>query len=134
MSLLESCVAVAIISTAAIVAVPSLVRAREIYELEATARQVAGKLQSARILAVSRNRDCRMRVTSDVSFLIECEDSFWLTEESFVLPRGFRITANAAPRFHRHGNASPTATIGIWDSRSRSKRVIVNITGRVRVE
>jgi Tfp pilus assembly protein FimT len=134
MSLLESCVAVAIISTAAMVAVPSLVRAREIYELEATARQVAGKMQSTRILAVSRNRDCRVRVTTDVSFLIECEDSFWLTEESVVLPRGFRITANASPRFHRHGNASPTATISVWDSRSRSKRVIVNITGRVRVE
>ncbi|HYR86549.1 MAG TPA: hypothetical protein VE422_20850 [Terriglobia bacterium] len=134
MTLLESCVAVAIVSIAAMAAVPSLIRAREIYELDATARQVAGKMQSTRILAVSRNRDCRVRVTSEVSFLIECEDSSWRTEESVVLPRGFRITANASPRFHRRGNASPTATISLWDSRSRSKRVIVNITGRVRVE
>jgi len=134
MSLLESCVVVAIISIAAVVAVPSLVRSREIYELDATARQVAGKMQSARILAVSRNRDCRVRVTSEVSYLIECEDPLWVTEESIVLPRGIRIAANASPRFHRRGNASPTATISISDSRSRSRRVIVNIAGRVRVE
>ena len=40
MSLLESCLTVALISTATMIAVPSLMRARESYELEATARRV----------------------------------------------------------------------------------------------
>lgn len=134
MTLLESCVTITIISVTAIVAVPSLVRARENYQLDATARQVAGNMQSARIKALNRNRDCRVRVTASVSYVIECEDPFWKTEENVVLPRGFRISANASPQFHRRGNASPTATITVFNSQGRSRRVIVNITGRIRVE
>jgi Tfp pilus assembly protein FimT len=134
MTLLESCVTVTIISVTAMVAVPSLVRARENYELDATARQVAGNMQSARIKALSRNRDCRLRVTSSVSYVIECEDPTWKADENIVLSKGFRISANASPQFHRRGNASPTATITVFNSQGRSRRVIVNITGRVRVE
>ena len=134
MTLLESCVTVTIISITAVVAVPSLVRARENYQLDAAARQVAGNMQWARIKAVSRNRDCRLRVTSPVTYAIECEAPFWKPDENIVLPRGFRITANAAPQFHRRGNVSPTATITVFNSQGRSRRVIVNITGRVRVE
>ena len=134
MTLLESCVTVAIISVTAIAAVPSLIRARENYQLDATARQVAGHLQSARIKALNRNRDCRVRVTSNATYLIECEDPSWKPEESVALPRGFRIMANASPQFHRRGNVSPTGTITVLNSQGRSRRVIVNITGRVRVE
>lgn len=134
MSLIELCVTVAIVSTIAVIATPSLKRSREIYELDATARQVASRMQLARIKAISRNLDCRIRVTSEVTYAVECEDPAWLIEESAVLPRGFRITANAAPQFHERGNVSPAGTLTIWDSRLRSKRVIVNITGRVRVE
>ena len=134
MSILESCVSVAILSTAAMIAAPSLMRARETYELEAAARQVAGQLQSTRIKAVSRNEDCRIRITSEISYVIECQDPAWRTDQSILLRRGFRIAATASPEFHHRGNVSPAATITIWDSRGRSKRVIVNITGRVRVE
>jgi len=134
MTLLESCVSLAILAAAVMVAVPSLMRARESYQLDAAARQVAGKMQLTRIKAVAGNRDCRIRLPSDVSLVIECQDAFWHPEESFPLPRGLRMTASASPEFHRHGNASPAATIVIWNSAGRSKRVIVNIAGRVRVE
>ena len=134
MTLIESCTSVAIIATVAVLATPALNRAREIYTLDATARQVASRMQSARIQAISRNRDCRLRVTSDVTYAVECQDPAWLIAGSTVLPPGLRITANASPEFHARGNVSPTATVTVWDSRLRSKRVIVNITGRVRVE
>ncbi len=134
MSLIESCVSIGIISAVAVLVTPALNRAREIYALDATARHVASRMHSARIKAISGNRDCRVRVTSDVTYVVECQDPAWLIAESEVLPRGFRITANAAPEFHVRGNVSPTATVTVWDSRLRSKRVIVNITGRVRVE
>ena len=134
MSLLESCVSVAIVSTVTVIAAPSLMRARESYELDAAARQVASHLQSARIKAVSRNQDCRIRVDSQATYLIECQDALWRVDENIVLRRGFRIAATASPEFHRRGNVSPAATITIWDTGGRSKRVIVNITGRVRVE
>src|SRR5262245_742891 len=64
MTLLESCASVAIVSTMVVFSAPSLIRAREHYQLDAVARQVAGKMQSARIKAISRNRDCRVRVAS----------------------------------------------------------------------
>jgi Tfp pilus assembly protein FimT len=134
MTLLESCVTIGIISVLAVAAVPDLIRARESYELEAAARQVAGNLQSARIKAVTWNRDCRLRVTSHVTYVVECDEPPWRPQETLVLPRGFQITANASPQFHRRGNASPSATITVWAKWGRSKRVIVNITGRIRLE
>jgi len=134
MTLLESSVAVAILSVTAIVAVPPLIRARESYELDSTARQVAGNLQSARVKALSRNRDYRVRVTSPVTYAIEREDPTWKLDEALRVPRGFRITANASPQFHRRGNASPTGTITVSSPSGRSKKIIVNITGRIRIE
>ena len=133
MSLIESCVSVSIVSAIVVFAAPSLIRARENYELDAVARQVAGKMQWTRIKAISRNRDCRIRVNSQTSYVIECEDSTWRADETVTLPRGFRITANAAPQFHKRGNASPAATLTVWDRHSKTKQIIVNITGRVRV-
>jgi Tfp pilus assembly protein FimT len=134
MSLLEACAGVAIISSIVFLAAPSLIRARESYQLDVVSRQVAAKTQWTRIKAISRNRDCRIRVASDVSYVIECEDSTWRLDETVILPKGFRIAANAAPQFHKRGNASPAGTITISDTHLKSRRVIVNITGRVRVE
>ena len=136
MSILESCAAVAIISTSMMIAVPTLLKAREDYALNATAREIASRMQSARIKAITRNRDCRFRVTSSVSYVVECQSSpaAWLPDEIGVLRPGFIIAANATPRFLRRGNVSPAATITVWNGNGRQGRVIVNITGRVRVE
>ena len=134
MSLLESCASIAIISTVVMFAAPSLIKARENYQLNAVARQVAGKMQWTRIKAISRNCDCRVRVSSPTSYVIECQSPAWRVDETVVLPRGFRITATASPEFHIRGNVAPTATLTVWDIHSQTKRVIVNITGRVRVE
>ena len=134
MSLLESCATIAIISTVVVFTAPSLIRARENYQLESVARQVAGKMQWTRIKAISRNNDCRIRVSAQTTYVIECQNPDWLVEETIVLPRSFRITASASPEFHPRGNVAPTATLTVWDNRSKTRQVIVNITGRVRVE
>jgi hypothetical protein len=134
MSLLESCASIAIISAITIFAVPSLIKARENYQLDAVARQVAGKMQSTRIKSISRNRDCRMRVNSQTSYTIECQSPSWQIDETIILPRGFRITATASPEFHPRGNVAPTATLTVWDAHLKTKRIVVNITGRVRVD
>ena len=134
MSLSESCLAVAVISTVMTIAVPSLTRSREDYLLAATARQVASHLHSTRIKAVSRNRDCRINVTSAATYVIECEDPTWLPVDWIVMPKGLSISANARPEFHRRGNVSPMATITIRNENGREKRLVVNITGRVRIQ
>jgi Tfp pilus assembly protein FimT len=135
MSLLELCVVITLVCTVTFFAAPSLIKARENYQLDAVARQVAGKMQSTRIKAISRNRDCRMHVDSQTSYIIECQGTTtWQSEEKVTLPRGFRITASAWPEFHARGNVAPTATLTIWDVHSKTRAVVVNITGRVRVD
>src|SRR4030095_15167664 len=115
MTLIESCASIAVVSTVVLFAAPSLIKARENYQLEATARHVAGKMQWTRIKAISRNRDCRVRVDSQTSYVIECEDPVWRSDEIVGLPSGFRITATASPEFHARGNVAPTATLVLWD-------------------
>ena len=133
MSLLESCVSIALISTVVLFAAPSLIKARENYNLDALARQVAGKMNSTRIKAISRNRDCRMRVDSRRPISLSVKIPVWRTDEIVAMPRGFRITSTAAPEFHPRGNVAPTATLIVSMAFHRSKRVVVNITGRVQV-
>lgn len=134
MSLMETCVSITIISCIVVFAAPSLIKARETYQLNAVAHQVAGNMQWARIKAISRNRDCRIRVTSERSYAIECQDPAWQIDQTISLPRGFGMSSTASPEFHPRGNVAPAATLTVWNARSQTKRVIVNITGRVRVD
>ena len=135
MTLTESCVVVAVIGTTMAIAAPSLIKARESYILRSSAHEVASQLHNTRIKAVTMNRDCRLRVTSATTYVIECEEtSAWTRVESVSLPDGITITANARPEFHKRGNVSPTATIILADSRGRSRRVVVNVNGRVRIQ
>jgi len=134
MSLLETCAGVAVVSAVVFFAAPSLIRSRDNYQLDQTTRQVAGRMQWTRIKAISRDQDCRFRVVSTTSYVIECKGSVWLPDETVALPAGFQITASATPVFHKRGNASPAATMTIWDKHFNSKAVVVNITGRVRVQ
>jgi hypothetical protein len=133
-TLVESCTGLAIVSVVVVFAAPPLVRARETYQLDGVARQVAGKMQWTRIKAISRNTDCRFRVSSPYSYVIECDNFGWQADQSVALPAGFRITANAAPEFHPRGNTAPAGTVTVWDKRSRQRRITVNISGRVRVD
>lgn len=134
MTLFESCIGIGILSAIAFFATPSLNRARDNYQLEQVTRQVAGNAQWTRVKAISRGRDCRVRVISNTAYVMECLDPVWLTDESIVLPRGFQITADASPEFHRRGNVAPAGTLTITDSHANFKQVVINITGRVRVQ
>jgi Tfp pilus assembly protein FimT len=134
MSLTETCLGLAIAASAMIVATPSLLRAREEYVLRSAAHDVATKMYAAKVAAITRNRDCRLRVTSNVAYVVECQGAIWETIETVALPRGITISANAKPEFHRRGNVAPAGTLTVWDSAGKSVRVVVNINGRVRIQ
>jgi Tfp pilus assembly protein FimT len=134
MTLTETCIAVTILLTSTAIALPSLLQARETYELQSAARMVESRMQSARIQAVTRNRDCRINLTSPSTYVVECQGSTWETIETVSLPRGITASASARPEFHERGNVAPTATITVWNSKGRSLRVIVNVNGRVRIQ
>src|SRR5207247_7191138 len=130
MSLLETCASVAIMSAVVFFAAPSLIRARENYQLDLTARQVAEKMAWMRIKAISRSRNCRLRLISNVSYVIECGNSAWQTAETVTLPRGFALPAAAAPQFHKHGHAATAGTTTIGDRRMNSRGVVAHFPGR----
>jgi type II secretory pathway pseudopilin PulG len=134
MSLIEILIAVTILVTSMAIAIPSLLQARETYELQSAARMVESRMQSARIHAVTLNRDCRINLTSLSSYSVECQGSSWETIETIVLPRGMTVSASARPEFHERGNVAPTATITVWNRQGRNLRVIVNVNGRVRIQ
>jgi len=134
MSLTESLIAMAIMAITLAISAPSLLRARETYELQSAARIVESRMQLARILAVTRNRDCRINVTSPGTYAVECQGAVWESLEIIALPRGITVSASARPEFHQRGTVAPTATVTVWDRSGRNLRVIVNVNGRVRVQ
>jgi Type II transport protein GspH len=134
MSLTESCIAGIVVSTVMAVALPSLNRARQTYVLRSAAYDVAGRMHFTRISAITRNRDCRLSVTSAVSYVVECDDGSWRVIEHLAMPRGVTLSANARPEFHRRGNVSPTATFTLRNTAGAVRRVIVNVNGRVRIQ
>jgi type II secretory pathway pseudopilin PulG len=135
MSLTESCIAAVVVSTVMAVALPSVNRARQTYTLRSAAQDVAARMHFARIAAISRNRDCRLVVTSSVSYVIECDDDgSWRAIEHLATPRGITLSANARPEFHRRGHVSPTATFTLRNTAGAIRRVIVNVNGRVRIQ
>jgi Tfp pilus assembly protein FimT len=134
MTLTEILIAVTILLTSMAISIPSLLQARESYELQSAARMVESRMQSARIDAVTRNRDCRVNVISLTTYVVECQGSSWEAVETVSLPHGLTVSASARPEFHQRGNVAPTGTITVWNSKGRSLRVIVNVNGRVRIQ
>jgi hypothetical protein len=133
MTLTESCVAALVVFTVMATSLPAVNRARKIYTLRSAAHEVAARMHSTRIAAITRNRDCRMRVTSSTSYVIECEDTLWTIIEHITLPKGIAVAANGRPEFHRRGNVSPTATFTVRND-AGIVRIIVNVNGRVRLQ
>jgi Tfp pilus assembly protein FimT len=134
MTLTESCIAAAAVSTLMAIAAPSLVRAKETYMLASAARDVASKMHATRIVAIVRNQDCRLTVTSATSYVMECQAASWEVLERVTLSNDITVTANARPEFHRRGNVSPTATVTLRNPAGRTTRVVVNVNGRVRIQ
>lgn len=134
MSYSESCIAAVIACTMMAISTPSLVRARQTYRLQAAARQTVSMMQSARIAAITRNCDCRLQVTSLLSYVVECQTGSWQVIDRVTVPQGITVSANNSPEFHRRGNVSPTATFTLRDMSGRMVRVIVNVNGRVRLQ
>jgi hypothetical protein len=107
---------------------------RDHYVLTSAARDVATKMHSTRIRAISQSHDCRLRVTSTVTYAIDCQDPTWILAEAIVMPHGITVAANARPDFHPLGNVSPTATFTLTNRKGHQRKVVVNNGGRIRIQ
>src|SRR3990172_9865865 len=81
-----------IVAIVSVFAMPSLVRADQTYKLVSAANDVQSRLQFARIQAVSRNADHRIRVASSASYVIERRSGgSWVLAETYSMANGFSI-------------------------------------------
>lgn len=129
MSFIEIIVVVALISAVGMIAIPQLMDAQENYRLIAVGSDLMARLQEARILAISRNREHRVRVSSAITYVIE--RSSWTQEGSTqTLPPGFTMTATTSAVFKTRGNADG-ATYTITNANGKVREVIVETSGRI---
>ena len=134
MSLIECCTAAVVITATLAIAAPSLSRTMDAYKVRSAASGVAARIHAARIAAITRACDCRITVTSAASYLLECDDGGWHVIERLAPPAGVTVEANARPEFHRRGNVVPTATFTVRNRYGTTRKVIVNVNGRVRMQ
>lgn len=133
-SLLELSLVIAVIGVLAVIALPPVYRLQETLAIQGAAGVVRGELHRARIQSIMRNIDCRLRVTSEVTFLTECQTPVWVPVAFHTMPRGFTISANNSPEFHPEGHAGPMGTISVWNRHGERARIVVSRSGRVRTE
>ena len=133
-TLFEMCLGVAIIGTLAMMAIPSFKRAEQSFGLTATAHEVRTELHRARILAIVRNEDCRLRVTSTTSYRVECQTPAWVPIQIYETRTGYTIRANNRPEFHPLGNVGPMATVTVSNTVGEERRIIVSRSGKIRME
>jgi type II secretory pathway pseudopilin PulG len=133
-TLFEACLVSAIIGVLSVIALPSFVRAQQRFVLESTACEIRSELHRARILAITRNQDCRLRVTTPGSYVLECQTPDWVAVRLIYLPSGMSISANNRPEFHPMGNVGPMASITVWNQEGDRRKVIVSRSGRIRME
>ncbi len=133
-TLLETCMVAAVIGVLSVISVPSFVRAQQRFVLSSTAYEVRSELHRARILAITRNQDCRLRVTSPNTYLVECQTPAWVSVRLIYVPVGVSISANNRPEFHPMGNVGPMASITVWNESGDRRKIIVSRGGRIRLE
>jgi Tfp pilus assembly protein FimT len=128
----ELVLAFGVIAVIAILAMPSLSRSQEIYRLVAASTQIQSQLHSARIQAISRNLDHRLRVINSTAYVIERRVGLsWVVTQNFQLARGLSIAAGSTAEFHSRGNASPVTTFTITSPRSDTRQVAVEASGYI---
>ena len=141
-TLIEIIVAFAILTIAASIAVPGLLSQMPKWRLNGAARQVMGDLMAARMKAVKLNHRVKVFFVNRHQYRI-CDDAYeddTVTDlEGDVENRDIHnrypdvaITSANDPVFSSRGTAA-NRTITLKNS-SGSKDIIVNITGRVRID
>ena len=100
-TLLETCLVVAVIGVLSMISVPSFVRAQQGFVLLSAAYEIRSELHRARILSITRNQDCRIRVTSPSTYVLECQTPTWVQIRLVYLREASAVTSKPANDGHR---------------------------------
>lgn len=153
-TLVESCIVVAVVAILASTAAPSLQDLIDTRRLEGTAAQLATDIQFTRSAAVARNQRVRLSLQTyaqgscyvvhtgnaadcvcDGSGPTQCSGGAReIKTVTLPLAKHVALQSNVGsvlfdPNF---GTSSPTATLGLLGTRGRTVHHVVNVMGRVR--
>ena len=134
-SLIEFTFAFLMMFAMAIVALPNLSRMQHLYRLAAASNDIQGRLHYARIQAISKNADHRLRVTGPTTYVLERRNGgSWFVDQIFSLANGFSISATSTAEFHSRGNASPVATFTVMNPKTELRQVAVDTSGYIHAQ
>ena len=130
--MLELTVVLAVALGAPLVAFPKVSRTQQVYQLSAASSAIRAQLSFARIQAISRNTDHRLRVVNSTSYVIEKRNGgSWETVQNYTMPSGFSVSASGTAEFHPRGTASSTATFTVTTPTSETRSVAVAASGYI---
>jgi type II secretory pathway pseudopilin PulG len=134
-SFIELTFACLIILTIAMMTLPNLSRMQHLYRLAAASNDIQARLHYARIQAISRNTDHRLRVTGPSTYVLERRNGgSWVVDQLFSLANGFSISATGTAEFHSRGNASPVATFTVMNPKTELRQVAVDTSGYIHAQ
>jgi Tfp pilus assembly protein FimT len=116
----------------ALIALPSLSRTQQIYKLSGAANAVRTQLSHARIQAISRNIDHRIRVVDSTSYVLERRSGgSWSVIQTYTMAAGFTVGASGTAEFHPRGTANSTATFTVTNKDLEIRQVAVAASGYI---
>ena len=134
-SFIEFLIGFLVIATVSVFTIPSLVRADQTYKLIGAANAVQSRLQFARIQAINRNADHRIRVVNSLKYVLERRlGGSWVLQETYAMANGYSISASGTAEFHSRGNANPVTTFTITNPRSETREIEVETSGYIHAE
>src|SRR5262245_12472943 len=134
-SMVELLFSVLIIMTMLLVTVPSASRMGQIYRLAAAANEIQSRLHYARIQAITRNTDHRLRVTGPTTYVLERRNGgSWVVDRNFSVANGLSISATNTAEFHSRGNASPVTAFIVTNPRTETRQVLVDTSGYIHAQ
>ena len=115
-----------------LVALPTLSRSQQVYKLSAAASGIRSRLSFARIQAISRNTDYRIRVVNSASYVLEQGPAgSWVVVQTYNMASGFSVSASGTAEFHPRGTANPTATFTVTNQSLETRQVAVAASGHI---
>ena len=138
-TVLDIIATLAIFGILAAIAVPTWGNLLPGYQLNSAARQVATEFQSARNRAMVQYRRFRIVFDSATTYRVERENTpgaadYVLFSGPKGFPSGITAAANNTPVFQTRGDASPTGSITLTNSKGETKAITVSSTGRVEIQ
>lgn len=141
-TLLELLIALALAGVLIGIAVPALNRPRETWRLQAAARQVVMDLKLARARAIASGTSQRLRfAVPGAAYQHERQrapGAYAASGPATALPDGVTVAdctaAGDAVSFRPRGHAASFGTITLRNRYDETRRVVVDIAGRLRVQ